>query len=82
MPQLVIDGIEDEVLKKLQQRAERNGRTLQEEVREILRNAVRSERSTPVGLGTQLMAIFSGVGVDEEIEELRGYPVEPIELDP
>ncbi len=78
MAQLVIDGIEDDVLKELQRRAERNGRSLQEEIREILRDAVKSE---PVGLGTQLTAIFEGVGIDEEIAELRGHPVVPIELE-
>lgn len=78
MPQLVIDGLQDDVLKKLQRRAQRNGRSLQEEVREILRDAVKSE---PVGLGTQLMATFRGVGIEEEIQELRGYPVVPADFD-
>ena len=51
-------------------------------MREILRDAVKSEDGAPVGLGTRLAAIFHGVGIDEEIAELRGYPVVPIELDP
>jgi plasmid stability protein len=82
MAQLLVRQLEDDVKEDLKKRARRHGRSTEEEAREILRNAVRSERSAPVGLGTQLAAIFRGVGVDEEIEELRGYPVEPIELDP
>jgi antitoxin FitA len=82
MAQLLVRQIEDDVKEDLKKRARRHGRSTEEEAREILRNAVRSERSAPVGLGTQLTAIFRGVGVDQEIEELRGYPVEPIELDP
>ena len=82
MAQIRVRQLDDDVREKLQERARRNGRSMEEEVREILRNAVKSESSTPVGLGTQLAAIFHGVGIDEEIGELRGNPVEPIELDP
>ncbi len=82
MTELLVDGIEDDVLKKLQQRADRHGRGLEEEVCEILRDAVKSESGIPLGLGTQLAAIFHGVGIDDEIAELRGYTVVPIEFDP
>jgi antitoxin FitA len=78
MQRLVIDGIEDDELKKLQRRAERNGRSLQEEVREILRDAVKSE---PAGLGTLLAERFRGIGLEQEIQELRGYPAEPADFD-
>ena len=82
MDQLVLDGIEDDVKEKLQERARNHGRSTEEEAREILRNAVRNKGSESIGLGTQLAAIFHGVGVEEEIPELRGYPVVPIEFDP
>ncbi len=80
MAQLLVRQLDDDVKEKLQRRARQHGRSTEEEVREILRNAVRNE-GKPVGLGTQLAAIFHGVGIDEEIPELRGYPVEPIEFD-
>jgi plasmid stability protein len=82
MAQLVVDEIEDDVLEKLQTRARCHGRSTKEEVREILRNAAMSNSGAPVGLGTQLTEIFRGVGIEEDIPELRGYPVEPIEFDP
>lgn len=78
---LMID-IDDDLLQKLEERARRNGHSTDEEVREILRNAVKSDGSAPVGLGTRLAERFRGIGLDEEIPELRGYPVEPIEFDP
>jgi plasmid stability protein len=74
--------IDDDVLQKLEERARRNGHSMDDEVREILRDAVKSEGSAPVGLGTRLAERFRGIGLDEEIPELRGYPVEPIEFDP
>ena len=81
MAQLLVRKLEEDVKKKLQKRARRHGRSTEEEVREILRNAVRIEGGKSVGLGTELEAIFRGAGVEEEISELRGYPVEPIEFD-
>jgi len=82
MPELVIDEIEDDVLDKLQLRARGHGRSTKEEIREILRDAAMSESDSSVGLGTQLTEIFRGVGIEEDLPELRGYPAEPIEFDP
>ena len=48
MSELLVDEIEDDVLEKLQKRARRHGRSTEEEVREILRNAVMSESDAPV----------------------------------
>jgi antitoxin FitA len=80
MPELVIDEIEDDVLDKIQLRAYRNRRTTQAEVIEILRDAVKNDDIKSVGLGTRLAARFHEVGIEEEIPELRGYPVKPIKL--
>jgi antitoxin FitA len=83
MSELLVDEIEDDVLEKLEERARCHGRSTEEEVREILRNAVVNESdSTDEGLGTQLAEIFHGVGIDEDIPELRGHPVVPNEFDP
>lgn len=40
MAQLVVRNLEDEVKARLRKRAQRHGRSTEEEVREILRNAV------------------------------------------
>jgi plasmid stability protein len=80
MPELVIDEIEDDVLYKIQLRAYQNGRSTQAEAVEILRDAVKSDDIDSVGLGTRLAARFHGLGIEEEIQELRGYPVKPIKL--
>jgi plasmid stability protein len=82
MGELLVEEIEADVLEKLQKRASCHGRSTEEEVREILRNAVISESDAPVGLGTQLTEIFRGVGIEEDLPELRGFPAEPIEFDP
>jgi plasmid stability protein len=48
---------------------------MEEEVRDILRNAVKEEERAEPGLGTQIAALFEGIGFDEEIPEQRGQPV-------
>jgi plasmid stability protein len=82
MAQLVVRNLEDDVKKKLQLRARRHGHSTEEEVRDILRNAVRQERESQLGLGSRIAALFEGLGFDEEIPEQRGQPAKPAEFDP
>jgi len=78
MAQLVVRNLEDSVKTRLQRRARRNGRSMEEEVRDILRAAVHKEEDAPEGgLGTEIAKIFAGHGLDSPIEELRGYTIEP-----
>jgi plasmid stability protein len=81
MAQLVVRNLEDSVKTRLQQRARRNGRSMEEEVRDILRNAANEVEKPAPGLGTQIAALFKGKGYDFEVEELRGYPVMPAKFD-
>ena len=71
MAQLVIRQLDDDVKVKLQRRARRQGRSTEEEVRKILRDAVRSEESTRIRLGSRIAARFRRVGLDEQIPERR-----------
>lgn len=45
---------------------------MEEEVREILRNAVKDEGVLQALLGSRLAARFAGLGLEEEIAEIRG----------
>jgi plasmid stability protein len=75
--QLVVRNVEDSVKAGLQRRARRNGRSMEEEVRDILRTAVHKEEDTPAGgLGTEISKIFAKHGLDRPIKELRGYTIE------
>ncbi len=74
MAQLVVRNIENGVKAKLQRRAKRNGRSMEEEVREILRDAAKSEGGRRrKGLGTEIAELFRGIGLrpGEEIPELH-----------
>jgi antitoxin FitA len=81
MAQVIVRNLEDAVKRKLQRRAARHGRSMEEEIRDILRNAVRDEGRLRKGLGTEIAELFKGVGLEEPIRELRGYPAKPAKLD-
>ncbi len=81
MAQFVVRNIEDGVKLRLQRRATRNGRSMEEEVREILRNAINEESVPSGGVGTEIAALFSKVGLGTDIPELKGHGIEPVEFE-
>ena len=81
MAQLVVRNLEQSVKAQLQRRAKSKGRSMEEEVRDILRNAANEADALAVGLGTQIAALFAGKGYDFEVPELRGYHVKPPSFD-
>jgi antitoxin FitA len=82
MAQLVVRNLENDVKARLQRRAKRNRRSMEEEVRDILRAAVHKEESAPAGgLGTEIAALFSKSGLDFKIPELRGFKIKPPKFD-
>jgi len=77
MAQFVVRNIADSVKSRLQRRAARNGRSMEEEVRDILRVAVKDDDIPESGLGTEIAALFAEAGLDSDIPELRGQRMRP-----
>jgi plasmid stability protein len=82
MAQFVVRNLENTVKARLQRRAKRHGRSMEEEVREILRNAVHEEDVPTGGLGTEIAALFAKMGIRSDIPELRGHEVRPAKFEP
>lgn len=80
MAQLVVRNLDGDVKAKLQRRARRHGRSTEEEVRDILRGAVRAEGAPTRPLGTRLKLRFARIGLEEDIPELRGQPPRPADF--
>lgn len=80
MAQLLVRNLDDDVKAKPKERARRHGHSTEEEVREILRNAVRGETQPTEPLGKRLRALFKRVALEEEIPEVSGQPAKPAEL--
>ena len=76
MAQILVRKLEDRIRTRLEQRAKRNGRSMEAEVREILREALKEGEPQKGGLGSEMAALFSGQGIGlrdgEEIPEIRG----------
>jgi len=77
MAQFVVRNIAGSIKEQLQRRARRHGRSMEEEVREILRNAVAEDHQPAGGLGTEISALFATAGLTSDIPELRGYTLQP-----
>lgn len=81
MAQLLVRNLEDDVKEHLKARAQKQGVSLEELVRDILRAASVDKRPSG-GLGSEIAALFRGKGFREgEIQEFRGYTIEPIKFD-
>jgi plasmid stability protein len=80
MAQLVVRRLDDDVKAKLQRRARRHGRSTEEEVRDILHNAVKEEGDPRPPLGSRLATRFAPLGLAEEIPEWRGEPARPADF--
>jgi plasmid stability protein len=79
--QFVVRHLEDDVAKKLKRRAKRHARSMEDEVRHILRTAVQ-EGPTPLDkLGTRIAHRFRRTGLMADLPELRGHEVRVAEFD-
>jgi len=81
MAQLVVRKIENTVKSRLQRRAKLHGRSMEEEVRDILRSVARKEESPAGGLGTAISCLFADTGLDSDIAELRGHAIGSAEFE-
>ena len=72
MAQLIVRNIEEDVKTRLRQRASRHGRSVEEEVRDILRNATKGEGKRKGGIGSAMSRLFQEVGLRQDIPELKG----------
>ena len=72
MAQFIVRRLEDDLKSRLKHRAERNRRSMEEEVRHILRNALREENRPPPKLGSRIAARFAKTGLTADLPELHG----------
>ncbi len=83
MAQLIVRNIEDDIKDKLKELAAFNGRSMEEEIRAILRAAVlKSNPKKEDKLGSKISKRFRKCGFKEgEIEEFKGQPAKPADLE-
>jgi plasmid stability protein len=86
MGQIIVRKLEDSVKEALRLRARKHGVSLEEEVRNILRNVAgkepRASAKPEYGLGTEIANLFRGVDWgDEVLEELPDTPLRIVKFD-
>lgn len=80
MAQFIVRQLEEDVKARLKRRAARAGRSMEEEVRHILRNAVKQGNTAVQRLGSRMAARFTKTGLTADLPELRGQPPRPADL--
>ncbi|MEO6023444.1 MAG: Arc family DNA-binding protein [Burkholderiales bacterium] len=81
MAQFVVRQLEEDLKERLKRRAERHGRSMEAEIREILRNAA-SEQVAPISnLGSRIAARFRRGGLVTDLPELHGQTPRAADLD-
>lgn len=80
MAQFVVRDLEQDIKVRLRRRAQRHGRSLEEEVREILRDALKEEALPKKRISEQLHELFGEIGLErhEKLEELPREEVRPV----
>ena len=81
MAQFVVRNLEDDVAKKLKQRAKRHARSMEDEVRHILRTAVQERPERALRLGSRIAQRFRGSGMTTDLPELRGAAATAADFD-
>jgi antitoxin FitA len=81
MAQFVVRNLEDNVAANLKRRAKRHGRSMEDEVRHILRNATKEERRGVRKLGSRMAARFKTVGLAADLPELHRQPARAADFD-
>ena len=81
MAQFVVRNLEEDVAKKLKERARRHARSMEDEVRHILRAAVQPRPEPAPKLGSRIAQRFRGSGLDADLPELRGATAIAAEFD-
>jgi antitoxin FitA len=81
LAQLVVRNLEEQLKVRLQRRAARHGRRMEEEIVGILRDALQDSDSQDGGLGTEISALFSRIGLEGEVPEIHGHLIAPATFD-
>ncbi len=80
MAQLVVRNLEEDVKRRLHERAARHGRSLAAELRDILRAAAHQPPAPEEPLGTRIARRFAGIGLTEPLEEFPRQEARPAEI--
>jgi antitoxin FitA len=71
MAQFIVRNLENDVKERLKRRAAQHKRSMEEEVRHILRDAVKQQNQLVSKLGSRIAARFAKAGLTTDLPELH-----------
>lgn len=74
MTNIIIPNLDDDIKSRLQKRAEKHGRSLEEEVKEILRIALSENNEHSLNLATMIEQRFANLG-EFELPQIKREPI-------
>ncbi len=77
MTNIVIPNLDDDIKSRLQKRAEKHGRSLEEEVKEILRTALSENNKHSLNLATTIEQRFANLE-EFELPEIKREPIRTV----
>ena len=80
MAQFIVRHLEESVKARLKRRAARHGRSMEDEVRHILRDAVKEQNHQASKLGSRIAARFAKAGLNTELRELHGQTPQAVKF--
>nr|VFJ74179.1 MAG: hypothetical protein BECKFW1821C_GA0114237_10585 [Candidatus Kentron sp. FW] len=80
MAQIVIRNLDDDVKENLKKQAIVHGWSMEKEAREILREVLKRKERAPTGLGSRIAARFTGMGLHDELPQLHGQTISPMDF--
>jgi len=80
MAQFIVRNLEEAVKERLKRRAARHGRSMEDEVRHILRDAVKEQNHRVSKLGSRIAARFAKVGLTTELPEFHGQTAQAVKF--
>ena len=72
MAQFIVRNLEEDVKARLKRRAAHHRRSMEEEVRHILRDAVKEQNQPVAKLGSRIAGHFAKAGLTTDLPELHG----------
>jgi plasmid stability protein len=82
MGQLLVRKLDDDVKRRLQERAKRHGVSMEQEARSILRAELLRADADEHGLGSTIAALFRNIpDNDEPFERKLNEPLRPVNFD-
>ena len=71
MAQVIVRNLDDSVKRKLQRRAAKHEHSMEAEIRDILRDAIKGEDRAEPELGTRIATMFKRIELDKNIPKLK-----------